>query len=466
MELTEKRRKMIFAVIVVTCILCSMLSTALTTALPQMMEEFRISASTGQWLTSIYSLVMGILVLATAFLIKRFRTKRLYLFSLALFTAGIMLDAFTSSFPILMAGRVLQAAGNGILLSLGQVVLLTIYEKEKRGSVMGVYGLAVAAAPVIAPALAGMVVDGYGWRMIFYILLVVSAIALVLTAVTFEDVLENEKIPFDLLSFVLCAAGFGGLLFGMGNLGTSAFTSPSVLFPACAGLAACAAFVYRQLHMEKPFLELRILAVPQYAAAVAASMVLYAFLMALAVLIPVYIQNICGYSATVSGIVMIPGSIAMALTSPIAGKLYDKLGIKKVFLTGSLLMIASSAGMFFMDEKTPVIVFTVLNVIRNISTGLLMMPFVTWGMSGLLQKDTAHGTSLLTSLRTISGAFGSAIFMVLVSVFSSGESAMPGMKAAFAGLVLLGIIELVICACSAFGIREKKEIGKRSRKEK
>ena len=134
--LSDSRKRMIFIVIMVTCILCSMLSTALTTALPQMMLEFGISAGEGQWLTSVYSLVMGIMVLATAYLIRRFRTKRLYMVSLALFTLGLFLDGITTSFVTMMVGRIFQAAGNGILLSLGQVVLLTIYPKEKRGSIM------------------------------------------------------------------------------------------------------------------------------------------------------------------------------------------------------------------------------------------------------------------------------------------------------------------------------------------
>lgn len=445
--MSNKRKNLIFMVIVVTCILCSMLSTALTTALPCIMEEFQISEATCQWLTSIYSLVMGILVLATAFLIERFKTKGLYLVSLGIFTVGILLDAFTGSFTVMMLGRILQAAGNGILLSLGQVILLTIFEKEKQGSVMGVYGLAVAAAPVVAPTLAGIVVDAFGWRMIFYILLVISAIALLFTAVTFDNVLENEKIAFDALSLMLCAVGFIGLLLGMGNIGSKAFFSTHVCLPLLIGAAACAGFVYRQLHMELPFLNLRILAVPQYASAVMASMILYAFLMALSVLAPLYIQSVCGYSATVSGMAMIPGSIAMAVINPIAGKIYDKMGIKKIFLVGALLMAGSAAGMAAMKADTPLMVFTILNVFRNISTGMLMMPFVTWGMGSLKQQDVAHGTSLLTSLRTIAGAFGVAIFMVIVTLH--------GMTAAFLGLLLLGITEVLLWFYAAFYLERR-----------
>jgi len=436
MELTNKKRNMIFMVIVVTCILCSLLSTALTTALPKIMEDFQINEATGQWLTSIYSLVQGILVLATAYFIKRFKTKPLYLTSLGIFTVGIILNAFTNSFSVMMAGRVLQAAGNGILLALGQVILLTIYEKERRGSVMGIYGLAVSAAPVVAPTLAGFVVDAFGWRMIFYILLVICILALIVTMVTFENVLENEKVAFDTVSMALCIVGFGGLLLGVGNIGKSSFVSLEVIVPLVLGLAGGGVFVHRQLHMEQPFLELRILKSSQYTMAVIASMILYAYLMGFSVLAPVYIQRFCGFSATVSGMSMMPGAIVMALMSPIAGKLYDKWGMKRVFALGVLFMVGSSAGMMFLREDTPLMFFTVLNVFRSVFTAMLMMPFVTWGMNALKKEHTAAGTSLLTSLRTIAGAFGSALIMVVVS--------MAGITAAFAGMLALGAAQLLL----------------------
>lgn len=453
-QLSQRKRNMIFIVIVITCIICSMLSTALTTALPQMMKDLEITAATGQWLTSIYSLVMGILVLATAFLIKRFKTKPLYLSALGIFMLGLLLNAFTSSFAVMMAGRILQAAGNGILLSLGQVILLTIYPREKRGSIMGVYGLAVGAAPIIAPALAGIVVDAFGWRMIFYALLLFTAIAFVITAVVFENVLENEKLKFDFLSFALCAAGFSGILLGVGNLGSYSLVSQQTLLPLGIGLISCILFVYRQLHIDTPFLELRILNVLEYRIAVIASMLLYAYLMALSVLMPVYIQTICEKSATVSGLVVMPGSIMMALVSPFAGKIYDKVGIKTLFVTGAVLMAGSSLGMAFMDADSSMLLVALINVFRNISTGILMMPFVTWGMSALGDKDMAHGTSLLTSLRTVAGAFGAAIFMAVYSIISQNVSQVKGMSIAFVCLTAVGIVELGVAGYVAF-IRKK-----------
>ena len=258
MKLTEKRKNLIFAVIVVTCILCSMLSTALTTALPGIMEDFGITAATGQWLTSVYSLVMGILVLATAFLIKRFKTKKLYLASLGIFTLGILLDAFTGSFAIMMIGRILQAAGNGILLSLGQVVLLTIFEKEKRGSVMGVYGLAVAAAPVIAPTLAGIIVDAFGWRMIFVVLLPLLVLSLLFGVFSIRQVSETKKISFQIVDYLLIAAGFACFIFATSMASEAGWTSVRVIVLFLVSILAIAVFYRRSIRSDAPLVDVKV----------------------------------------------------------------------------------------------------------------------------------------------------------------------------------------------------------------
>lgn len=443
-QITAKKRTGVFVAILVTCIVCSMLSTALNTALPQIMRDFQVTTAIGQWLSSVYSLVMGILVLFTPFLIRRCKTKPLYLATLVVFIAGLLLCAFTSSFYLMMAGRILQAAGNGVMVSLGQVILLTVYPKEKRGSIMGIYGLAIGAAPVLAPTLAGLIVDAFGWRMIFYIVLIISTVAWFFTAAIFDNVLETGKEAFDFLSLALCSVGFSGILIGVGNLGTYYFLSASVLVPFVLGFVAAVIFVYRQLHLEVPFLELRILRNAKYRTAVIASMLMYASMMAASILLPIYMQNVRGYTATVSGLVTMPGSLAMAFVSPFSGRAYDKMGIRKVFLTGGLLLTLSSLGMIFINMKTALLWIAVLNVIRNVAIGCMMMPFVTWGMSGLEERYTSHGTALLTSLRTVAGSFGSAVFVAIVSIVAASASQTAGMSIAFLGLTIVGAIELVL----------------------
>lgn len=449
MNISAKKRTGMFAAILISCIACSMLSTALNTALPQIMEEFSVNASTGQWLTSIYSLVMGIMTLATPFLMKRFRSRSLYLATLAVFMLGLLLDGLTTSFPVMMLGRVLQAAGNGIMVAQGQVMILTVYPKEHRGSIMGIYGLAVGTAPVFAPTVAGVIVDLCGWRMIFYFVFAIAAFSLVMAAVTFENVLENAMDKFDILSFALCAGGFSGLLLAAGNIGSFEIASVLVLLPLTLGVTASGLFIYRQLHMEKPFIELRILKKARYRTAVLASVVMYMAVMASSILLPVYIQSVRGYSATVSGLVTMPGAIASAMLSPVSGKLYDKYGIKKVFLWGGILLTVSNLGMILIPAEIPLPAPAVLNVVRCAGIGCMMMPLVTWGMSCLEKEHTSDGTALLTSLRTVSGAFGSAIFMAVFTIVSANMNGIAGMRVAFAGLMIIGIVEILLALYAA-----------------
>ena len=167
-QISDGKRTMIFICLVVSGIASSTLSTAMTTALPNLVGYFGVSTSLGQWVTSGYSLAMGMIMPLTAFLITRFPTKRLYLSGIGIFILGLLLSIFSGNFGIMMVGRVLQACGNGILMAAAQVVILTVYPIEKKGTMMGTYGLATTAAPIIAPTCCGTV-DRCFWLEIYFL---------------------------------------------------------------------------------------------------------------------------------------------------------------------------------------------------------------------------------------------------------------------------------------------------------
>lgn len=432
--ITDRRRTLIFINILISCIASSMLSTALTTALLPMTESLNISVSTGQWLTSGYSLVMGIIMPLTAFMITRFPTRRLYLSGIGVFIVGLVISACAFNFPMMMAGRVLQASGNGILMSMAQVVLLTIYPPEKRGTVMGWYGLASGAAPVIAPTIAGVLVDTIGWRSIFYIVLGVMMISFVFAICVFDDVLDTRKKKFDIVSFALSIFAFGGITLGIGNISTYGIFSLYTSVPLILGIVTGVFFALRQLNMAEPFLALKIFKSKEYTISVIGSMLLYFVMMGSSVIMPLYVQSVMGYSATVSGLVTLPGSLAMAIVSPFAGRIFDKLGIKKLFVSGAALMLISNIGMYFLTMHTPLWVGTVFNVIRCIAIGCLMMPLITWGTSFVGKNVVADATAMLTSLRTIAGAIGSAVFVGIMTLVASQSEAVYGENASMHGL--------------------------------
>lgn len=459
-QISASRRTLIFVNIIISCIASSLLATALTTALPQMTKDFGISVTTGQWLTSGYSLAMGVIMPLTAFLITRFPSRNLYLSSIVLFIVGLVICATSPNFYIMMFGRVLQACGNGILSAMAQVVLLSIYPSEKCGTVMGWYGLSVSAAPVLAPTLAGILIDLSGWRMIFYVAIVVMAVSLIFAICVFENVLDTVKKPFDVISFSLSILAFGGITLGIGNITSSGIADPSTFVPLTAGIIGSAVFVYRQLHQKEAFLDVRILKSQRYSLSVIGSMLLYFVMMGSSMLLPLYVQNILGCSATISGLVALPGSLAMAIISPLAGRIYDKVGMRVLFILGGMVMCLSNIGMFFIGMKTPLLVAAILNVARCVAIGCLMMPFVTWGIGGVDETKTAHGSALLTSLRTVAGSIGTAIFTGIMTVVATISAKSYGENAAIHGLnvsfLVMAFVSFVMFLIAVIFVKDNK----------
>ncbi len=454
---TSKKRSLIFVCLVVSGIASSTLATAMTTALPDLVRYFGISTSLGQWVTSGYSLAMGVIMPLTAFLITRFPTKKLYMTGIGGFIVGLLFSIFAPNFGLMMVGRVLQACGNGVLMSAAQVIILTVYPDEKKGTMMGTYGLVTTAAPIIAPTIAGLMIEAFGWKSIFYLVLVIMAAAFVFSGIVFEDVLELQDKKFDFLSFVESIFAFGGITLGVGNISSFGLVSTQAGLPLLIGIVFCALFIVRQCRLEKPFLDVKILSNRDYAVSVISSMVLYLVMMGSSVMMPLYVQSVMGYSAVVSGLVTLPGSVATAVVSPLAGRLYDKMGIKKIFVAGAAILVISNIGMYFLIMSTPLWVAAGLNVIRNISIGSLMMPLLTWGTSNVKSQKVADASSLLTSFRTIAGAIGSAVFVGIMNTVSINSAAaygdnalMHGMNVSFLWMAIGAVVLLMI---SIFGVR-------------
>lgn len=459
-EIKDGQRAMIFLCLVVSGISSSVLSTAMTTALPGVVEYFGISTSVGQWITSGYSLAMGMIMPLTAFLITRFPTKRLYLTGIGAFIAGLLVSIFAGNFALMMVGRVLQACGNGVLMTAAQVVIMTIYPIKKRGTMMGTYGLATTAAPVVAPTIAGLMIDAFGWKSIFYVSLVIMILSFIISCIVFEDVLELQDKKFDVVSFVESIVAFGGVTLGIGNLSTFGILSIEAGVPLLLGAVVCVFFVTRQCRLEKPFLDVKILVKRNYAVSVISSMVLYLVMMGSSVMMPLYVQSVMGYSAVVSGLVTLPGSLATALASPFAGKLYDEIGIKKIFVAGAVALVISNIGMFFLSMETPLWTAAALNVIRNISIGSLMMPLLTWGTSNVHPTKMADASSLLTSLRTIAGSIGSAVFVGIMTMVAASSAETYGDNAMMHGMNMsffwMAVGAAVLLLIAVFAVREKR----------
>ena len=460
-ELTERKVKLIFINIVISCIATSMLATSLTTALPPIIKDLDIPVTTGQWLTSGYSLVMAITMPLAAFLINRFPTKKLYCSAILIFISGVFLCSVSVNFHMMLLGRCIQAMGNGMLIPMSQVIILTIFPEDRKGTAMGWYGLSIGAAPIIAPTIAGIMVDRMSWRMIFVVPMIIMFISFIYAVMVFSDIMETSKIKFDIKSFIMSALAFGGVTLGIGNMGVHGIYSINSGGALILGIISGIMFIKRQLSLDEPFLELRILKNKAYRVSVMGSMLLYFIMMGSALLMPLYIQRTIGLPATISALIILPGSLANAVFSPFAGKLYDKFGMRILFISGAVCMIACNIGMSFVGMKTPMYVASILNVVRMLALGFLLMPLVTWGAGNVGEEYTSHATALLTSLRTIAGAIGTAVFVSIMTGVAKNSAHTYGANAQIHGVnmafLMMGLSSVLMLALAYWGTKQDRK---------
>lgn len=452
---TKISRKGIFFVLVLGSVITSIVSTVMSTALPVIMVDFSIPASQAQMVTSIYSLVSGIMILATAFIVKRFPTKNLFFIGMGLFTIGILCCAVAPTFSIMLLGRIIQGVGYGIIISMTQMVILIIIPSAKRGFAMGVYGLAVTFAPVVAPMIAGVIIDHWGWRVIFWIILLFCLVDFICGAKFMKNVLENSKPSFDLLSMVLAAIGFTGIVLMAGNMGSYPFVSVQVALLLAIGLVALILFAVRQMKIESPLLNLRVFKTRDFTVAVIICMIFYALMNGMSTIIPILVQTVQGQSATVFGIVIAPCALITGLMSPVAGKLYDKIGMKPLAMLGTALVLISEISTLFVREDMSSYILIIPLVILGFGMSFVMMNLAAFGMEKLEGAEKTDGTALMTCLRTIGGALGAAGFVSLMSVgVTDSNYTMANVRHSYVGMVILA----VVCVVLAFGfIKQNKQ---------
>lgn len=313
--------------------------TILTVALPEFMGEFHINATTVQWLTTGYMLVNGVLIPVTAYFMNRFTTRQLFISSMLLLLVGSIVAASSPGFTLLLTGRLVQAAGAGIVMPLLMSVIYELFPVNKRGSAMGMIGLTIAFAPAIAPSLAGIVIEHVSWRWLF-----IGAIVILLSARYLTNVSETSKPKADILGIVYSTLGFGGILFGFSNASSSGWGNTVVLSCLIGGGIFLILFCTRQLRSANPMLNLRVFGNRNYAMTTIINTLVTIIMYADLILLPLYLQSSRGYTPLESGLLLLPGALLMAMMSPITGRLFDKFGAKVLMLTGLVFVILAVWG--------------------------------------------------------------------------------------------------------------------------
>ncbi|HEI8081137.1 TPA: DHA2 family efflux MFS transporter permease subunit [Staphylococcus aureus] len=385
--------------------------TLLNVALPKINTEFNISASTGQWLMTGFMLVNGILIPITAYLFNKYSYRKLFLVALVLFTIGSLICAISMNFPIMMVGRVLQAIGAGVLMPLGSIVIITIYPPEKRGAAMGTMGIAMILAPAIGPTLSGYIVQNYHWNVMFYGMFIIGIIAILVGFVWFKLYQYTTNPKADIPGIIFSTIGFGALLYGFSEAGNKGWGSVEIETMFAIGIIFIILFVIRELRMKAPMLNLEVLKFPTFTLTTVINMVVMLSLYGGMILLPIYLQNLRGFSALDSGLLLLPGSLIMGLLGPFAGKLLDTIGLKPLAIFGIAVMTYATWELTKLNMDTPYMTIMGIYVLRSFGMAFIMMPMVTAAINALPGRLASHGNAFLNTMRQLAGSIGTAILV-------------------------------------------------------
>ncbi|MEK4425418.1 MDR family MFS transporter [Solibacillus sp. FSL K6-1523] len=456
--ITNSKRTLIVAIVLSAAFVSILNQTLLMIAMPPIMADFQIDASAAQWLTTIYLLTNGILIPITAYLIGRFSNRALLLTALSLFTVGTLIGAFAPNYPVLLGARVIQAAGAGIIMPLMQTIILTLYPKEQRGSVMGIAGLVTGFAPAVGPTLAGWLLTYFTWRHLFYTVLPVALVVILLVFVFMKNVTPKQERQFDMLSIVYSTFGWGGLLYGFSMVGSVGFTSWYVLISLAVGIVALFMFIRRQFKLPTPILEFRVFQSKVFTISTLLSVLVYALMIGTQILLTFYVQNVRELSALQTGIILLPGALLMGFMSPVTGKIFDKFGGRGLALYGFTSITFALAVYMFLSVTTPIWIIAILFAFISLGIAMIMMPLTTAGMNALPGHLMPHGTAVNSTLRMVGGAIVTALLVTAMSGTMSylddvsADAMLIGIRVAFVIATILSVLGLAL----SFMLKENK----------
>ncbi|CAK1249546.1 DHA2 family efflux MFS transporter permease subunit [Fructobacillus fructosus] len=451
-EKPSYNRWLILVVLMIAAMSGALMQTSLGRALPTLMTAFNIDLSTAQQATTWFLLVNGMMIPLSAYLANRIPTKALHIVAYVLLLAGVAMSMFTPEqkdmWWLFVAGRIVAAMAVGIMMPMLQVLIINMFKPEERGAAMG---LVVGMSPAIGPTLTGWILNknhtilgmtlSDNWRSIFVIPFIIIIIATVLAPFLLKNVMETKKLKLDYASLILSVAGFGLFLWGFTNVATRGWSDfGQVIAPIVAGVLLLAAFAWRQLKLLVPFLDIRVFAKKEFTIPTVALLLATMAMYGVEMMLPTYLQNVRGLSALDSGITLMWGALFMGFMSPVAGVLFNKVGVKMLCFFGFGVLALGTVPYVFLNETTPTVVISVLYALRMAGIALVMMPLTTAAMGALPDEKGADGTAANNTLRQVSSSVVVALLTSIVQNVITNNTPSASLKTTdpvqYAGKVL------------------------------
>ncbi|WCK80172.1 DHA2 family efflux MFS transporter permease subunit [Agrobacterium fabrum] len=430
-------------------------------ALPTVMADLGITASTGQWLTTAYMLTMAVVIPATGFLTERFRMRTVYTLAMSLFTLGTMVAIAAPGFEVLLIGRIIQAVGTAIATPLAFTAVTALVPPSRAGRMMALLTVSVSTAPAFGPAIAGAILSVAGWRWLFVFILPVAVIALVVGNMMIRVPSTPRKTKVDGLSILLSAIGFASLVYGLASFG-EAIGGNTVVSPWTAlgvGIGVVALFVARQLFLQKSdraLLDMRPFSVRSFAVPALLAVFFMTAATGMMTLMPVILQASYGLTPLQTGLFMLPGGLTITVISVVVGRYYDRLGARPLMVAGAII---DGAGLFFMSTLapgTPIWLLLTTYMFIIVGQAFLWTPTYAASLGALNKHLLPHGSAIMNTIQQLSGAAGIAIaFSIMTATTAAltytGEAVKPAMAQGaqhshFVGflMVALGLVVALI----------------------
>lgn len=442
--------------------------TTMGMAIPHLISDLGITPIAAQWATSAFMLTMAVVIPTTGFLLRRFTTRQIFIAALALFSAGTLLAALALGFEMLIAARVVQAGGTAMLMPLLMTTIMNLVPNESRGRMMGRVSIVISLAPAIGPTLSGFLLDHFGWRSIFVVVLPIALVATFVGWRWLTNVGETDDAPLDVLSIILSAFGFGGIVYGLSQIGTLVGGGANPLPLAIAlgvGVVTLGLFLWRQVILQREddaLLDLRVFRSLGFSLSMAQMFLLSLGFFGAMTVVPLYLQDALQLPTMDAGLVVLPGALAMGLLGPIIGRIYDARGTRILLIPGAIL--ASGMLWFFttVGADTPVWVVLVAQTVLSIGLALSFTPLFTASLASLTPKFYSYGSAVIGTIQQVAGAVGIAVMMAVFTVVANagGGTEVPGAVAdgARAAFLVAAVISTATIV-GAFFIRKPVDTG-------
>jgi DHA2 family lincomycin resistance protein-like MFS transporter len=454
------RNRLVINLLLVATFVVILNETLMAVAIPRLMRDLNVTASAVQWLTTAFLLTVSVVIPVTGFLLQRMNTRPIFMLAMSLFSLGTLIATLASNLELLILARIIQASGTAIMMPLLMTTVMTLAPPETRGKTMGFISTVISVAPAVGPTISGFILNYLTWRWLFILVLPISLGALALGARRIQNVTTPHHARIDGVSVILSGVAFGGLVYGVSNIGVPA-AQGTVLAGVWSAVGAVflVVFIFRQISLQKtgyPLLDLRTFESRNFTVSVLLMAIMMMALFGTIILLPIYLQNVLGLSTLQTGLLLLPGGLLMGLLGPHVGRLYDKAGPIRLLVPGVIVVSAVLWAMTLLGPATWVGSILAGHVVMSVGFAFLFTPLFTVSLSSLKPSLYSHGSAVIGSLQQVAGAAGVALFVALMSARATtlaarGLAPVDALTGGIrAGFLCGAIISLFAVACVFF----------------